>query len=471
MLLLYNATTKSQKRELESEKRYRSVVQDLPALICRNTPDGVIEFVNDAYCECFGKSRKELIGKDFYSLIPKEDQDTVRANLNSLNAENPINVNEHKVIDAAGDICYQRWINRAICDESGKVVMLQAFGEDITERKKYEDEIKNNEVMFRTAFNQSFQFMAITDTSGKVLQINDQIYELVGNRPEGIIGKYFWEAWWWNFEDKANIDLKSIIKKAAKGQITSDETTFYDKDGNFHYCTRNVSPVKDSSGNIVYLTIQGQDITKQKQTKDQLIESEKQTRKANDTLKERVKELNCLNEISKLSIRPDISWEAMLQETVDLIPSAWQYSEVTCGRIKVEEKEFKTSGFKKTKWGLFCDIKIGKKKVGIIEVYYLEEKPESFEGPFLKEEINLIENIVKQITLTAENILAKKELEDHKQYLEEMVEERTQELKTMVNAMSGREIRMAELKENIKSLQKQLKDAEIAPKKNNSFLE
>ncbi len=56
-----------------------------------------------------------------------------------------------------------------------------------------------------------------------------------------------------------------------------------------------------------------------------------------------------------------------------------------------------------------------------------------------------------------------KELKQHRDHLEEMVDERTTELRKMVNAMASREVWMAELKKEIKSLQEQLKDAGLQP--------
>ena len=58
---------------------------------------------------------------------------------------------------------------------------------------------------------------------------------------------------------------------------------------------------------------------------------------------------------------------------------------------------------------------------------------------------------------------ADEELEKHRNHLEEMIEERTAELRTIVNAMAGREVRMAELKETIRKLRAQLEEAGLTP--------
>jgi hypothetical protein len=61
---------------------------------------------------------------------------------------------------------------------------------------------------------------------------------------------------------------------------------------------------------------------------------------------------------------------------------------------------------------------------------------------------------------------AEEELEKYRDLLEEKVRTRTNELQTIVNAMSGREVRMAELKKENEKLQEQLKNAGIVPQKN-----
>ena len=120
-------------------------------------------------------------------------------------------------------------------------------------------------------------------------------------------------------------------------------------------------------------------------------------KKRTQELGERVKELNCLYGISHLIEQPDTSSEEILQGTVDLIPPSWQYPEITCARVVLEDKEFKTGNFRETDWLQVCDISVHKKRIGHVQVCYLEEKPESDEGPFLKEERHLINVIAEHL--------------------------------------------------------------------------
>lgn len=125
--------------------------------------------------------------------------------------------------------------------------------------------------------------------------------------------------------------------------------------------------------------------------------AEEALQKRTHDLGERVKELNCLYGLSRLVERSDISLEKIYQGSADLIPPSWQYPENTCARITIDDKEFKTDSFKKTKWKQSSDINVHGKKAGEVEVFYLEKRPIIDEGTFLKEERNLINALSEQL--------------------------------------------------------------------------
>jgi len=121
----------------------------------------------------------------------------------------------------------------------------------------------------------------------------------------------------------------------------------------------------------------------------------------------RVKELDCLYGISQLVDKHEISLEEIIQGTVNLIPPAWQYPEITCARIISEGKEFKTENFRETAWKQTHDIKAYGKRAGILEIYYMEEREERDEGPFLKEERrNLLTVIAERLGRIIERMWA-----------------------------------------------------------------
>jgi len=116
-----------------------------------------------------------------------------------------------------------------------------------------------------------------------------------------------------------------------------------------------------------------------------------------EALQERVKELSCLYAISALLELPDISSEEILKRIVVLIPPAWQFPEITAACIVLEGRTFQTARFRETSWMQAQQIIVHGKPVGQVQVCYLEERPASDEGPFLKEGRNLLNVIAERL--------------------------------------------------------------------------
>jgi PAS domain S-box-containing protein len=112
---------------------------------------------------------------------------------------------------------------------------------------------------------------------------------------------------------------------------------------------------------------------------------------------ERVKEMNCLYSISELTEKRDVPIDEVLQEILDRIPFGWRYPEITCSKIILSDKEFITRNFREAVWMQASSISIYGEKAGTVEVYYMEEKPQIDEGPFIKEERDLLDAIAKHI--------------------------------------------------------------------------
>jgi len=139
-------------------------------------------------------------------------------------------------------------------------------------------------------------------------------------------------------------------------------------------------------------------------------------------LTERTKELNCLYKISRLVESRRHLLEELLGEIVNLIPPAWKYPEITCARIVWDGKEFRTKNFAATDWRLACDLLVKGKKSGRLEVYYLDQRPESEEGPFLREERNLINAIAERLGKTIERRQTETALQESEKRFRDLVE-------------------------------------------------
>ncbi len=126
----------------QSEARYRAIVEDQVDMICRYLPDGVLTFVNDAYCRYHQMTREELLGRSFLPLLPEEDQEMVQQKIASLSLANPTVVYENRYKTPDGEMRWLQWTDRILFDGQGQFVEFQATGQDITERKRAEMQLQ-----------------------------------------------------------------------------------------------------------------------------------------------------------------------------------------------------------------------------------------------------------------------------------------------------------------------------------------
>jgi len=112
---------------------------------------------------------------------------------------------------------------------------------------------------------------------------------------------------------------------------------------------------------------------------------------------ERLKELSTINRTTQI-LKIGISEEETLQSIVHILPDGWQYPEFTTARIIFDNQEFRSNNFKKTKWSQQQDFKTIDNVSGSIEIFYTKSFPDANEGPYLKEERDLINNLANIIT-------------------------------------------------------------------------
>jgi PAS domain S-box-containing protein len=141
-LLLPVAEGRAAEHDLRrSEARYRGIVQDQTDFIVRYRPDGVRTFVNDAYASFFGGRPQDFIGRSFLPLIAKEHHPAVEEKIRRLvEREADVLADEHLSIRHDGAQRWTHWIDRAIFDDHGNLIEIQAVGRDITEHKEAEQQ-------------------------------------------------------------------------------------------------------------------------------------------------------------------------------------------------------------------------------------------------------------------------------------------------------------------------------------------
>ena len=108
--------------------------------------------------------------------------------------------------------------------------------------------------------------------------------------------------------------------------------------------------------------------------------------------------MSFLYELANLEEKPGVSFDNIAQGIVNLIPSTWQYPDITGAQVLLEGfKEFKTDNYQETSWMHRAKIMIKNIPKGTLTVCYLKTKPECYEGSFLREERDLLNALAERL--------------------------------------------------------------------------
>ncbi len=244
-----------------SEERYRTVVEDMPALVCRFRADGTLTFVNKRYGEYFGKPRDELEGRDFFQFIPEEERGGVRAHYATLAPQQPAVTYEHQVVAPDGSLRWQRWTDRALFDGHGRPVEYQSIGQDITDSRQAEEALRESERRLRELLENVNLVAVGLDAHGSITFCNDFLLRLTGWQREEVLGQSWFETFV-PFLPDLQRSFGNLIRQET--MMPHYENEIVTRAGERRLIAWNNTLLRDREGRVIGTTSIGEDITERK---------------------------------------------------------------------------------------------------------------------------------------------------------------------------------------------------------------
>lgn len=143
----------------ESEEKYRLLVEGQTDLVVKVDTDGRFLFVSPTYCEMFGKTEKELLGKKFMPLVHEEDREKTAKEMEKLYRKPYTCYVEQRALTKDG-WRWLAWADKSALDDQRNVIAIIGVGRDITERKHAEYELLRAKEAAEAANKVKSEFLA-----------------------------------------------------------------------------------------------------------------------------------------------------------------------------------------------------------------------------------------------------------------------------------------------------------------------
>lgn len=255
---------------LESEARYREFVQNANSIILRMDLKGNITFFNEFAQSFFGYSEGEIIGRNAVgTIVPEMDSSgrDLAAMIEDIgNRPESYANNENENMCRNGKRVWVAWTNKGVYDKGGKVTEILCVGNDITNHKQADEEVKK----FKTIIEQADYGVAISDLEGNLTYLNSCFAEMHGYTVEEVIGQNL--SIFHNQEQMNRVrQLNEELIKTGSYEVK--EVWHKRKDSTVFPALMSAAVVKDEEGKPIFLSATAMDLSKRKQTEKELVET------------------------------------------------------------------------------------------------------------------------------------------------------------------------------------------------------
>ncbi|MBN2010019.1 PAS domain S-box protein [candidate division KSB1 bacterium] len=279
-------TERRQAEQLAQKEQSRSqqYLDTIEVILVALNAAGDITLINRKGCSLLEYREDELIGNNwFQTCLPEKEKEAVRQVFNKIIAGNikPVEYYENSVVTKSGSERIIAWHNSFITNEKNEIVNILSSGEDITERKKAEEALRESEQRYRIIAENSTDMISKHTSEGDYLYVSPACHHLLGYMPDELIGQTVYQ---FCHTDDLDEIRKSFAITMNRSVVNTTSYRIRHHDGHYVWVETNSktihNPLTNEIEEIIAVT---RDISERKRSEDAI-------RQLNEVLEQRVKE-------------------------------------------------------------------------------------------------------------------------------------------------------------------------------------
>jgi PAS domain S-box-containing protein len=257
----------------EREQRLRTLISSTAEGIFGLDLEGVCTFANEACGRLLGYEIEQLVGQKFHELIHHTKADGTPNRYDECQIHRALCRGSQVHVDSeifwradGSSFDVEYWSYPQFHD--GVLIGCAVTFLDVSERRSWERDLTDREAHLRRVIDSTVGFIGVLDVDGTLLEANAAAITAGGIKREDVIGKKFWDCYWWSYDERTEQQLKIDVSRAASG-----ETIRYDAVVRMANDTRMtidfmMSPIFGHDGQITHLIPSGIDISERKRAEE-----------------------------------------------------------------------------------------------------------------------------------------------------------------------------------------------------------
>ncbi|OGP53331.1 MAG: hypothetical protein A2Y65_05420 [Deltaproteobacteria bacterium RBG_13_52_11] len=246
----------------ESEERYRNLVDNIKFGINLIDSDHTIVMVNAAQGKRFKKPVSEFIGEKCFREFEKRDAVCPHCpGVQTMATGKPAEVETEGVPDDQSRLRLQTF---PVFGQDGTVTAFIEFVEDITERKRAEETLRESEEKYRSLVEFTEDPVYLVNRQKQYLYMNEKYLSRIGLSRDHVIERAYGEFHSHEDDKEFSEHIEQVFETGRFAQYEHRSR----RDG--RYFLRTLSPVKGSDGSIEAVTVISKDITERKRAEEEL---------------------------------------------------------------------------------------------------------------------------------------------------------------------------------------------------------
>jgi PAS domain S-box-containing protein len=276
--LLRDITDRYQSEETlrQSEKKYRSILDDISEGYWEVDLAGNFTSYNDAICRILGYSENEMAGTNYEAYTSPKDADKVYKAFNKVyRTGKPIRNMHYEIARKDGS---KRFAETSVFprrNDKGKVIGFRGVSHDITERSQLEGYLEKERQEFKLIIDSAPILVFYKDKNGKIIRANKAFAEALRMPEEELFGKTVFDIYSAEIAQAMTDDDQEVFKS---GRPKLNIIEQYESADGSRWVQTDKVPIFDKDGLVIGLVGFAQDITERRQIEETLRQSEERYR-------------------------------------------------------------------------------------------------------------------------------------------------------------------------------------------------